>query len=153
MLKEGDALPPFEALDQDGAPVRSADFEGKPLVVYFYPKDDTPGCTREACSFRDAYADFRAAGVEILAVSADPPASHLRFAAKHGLPFRLVSDPSRAMIEAFGAWGEKKMYGKSYQGILRCTFVVGPDGRVRKVFPKVSPEGHAAEVLASVSGA
>ncbi len=148
MLKEGDRMPSFELPDQDGNLVRSADFAGKPLVVYFYPKDSTPGCTTEACSFRDAYAEYRERGVAVVGISADSPASHRKFADKFSLPFTLLADPDKKVITAFGAWGEKKMYGKPYQGILRSTFVIGPDGAVKKVFPKVSPAGHAEEILA-----
>lgn len=150
MLKEGDRLPDFQLLDQNGATVRAADFAGKPLVVYFYPKDDTPGCTKEACSFRDAYADIRAKGAVVVGVSADDAASHLKFVKKFDLPFTLLADPEKKLISAFGAWGEKQMYGKTYEGILRTTFVFGPDGIAKKVFPKVSPEGHAQEILAAL---
>lgn len=147
MLKEGDRAPAFALADQDGKTVDSADLAGKPYVVYFYPKDDTPGCTTEACSFRDAYAEYRGRGVAVFGVSADTSASHRKFADKFALPFTLLSDPDRSLIAAYGAWGEKKLYGKSYEGILRSTFVVGADGIVKKVFPKVSPADHAAEVL------
>ena len=150
MLQEGDRMPNFELRDQEGNTVRSADFAGKPLVVYFYPKDDTPGCTTEACSFRDAYAEYRARGVAVVGISADSPASHRKFADKFSLPFTLLSDPEKSAIGAFGVWGEKKMYGKPYQGILRSTFLIGPDGIVKKVFPKVSPAGHAEEILATL---
>jgi len=119
-------------------------------IHYFYPKDDTPGCTKEACAFRGSQADFAAKGVEVFGVSADTVASHLTFAGKFDLKFRLLADTEKSLIQAFGAWGEKKMYGKSYEGILRSTFLVGPDGKIRKVWPKVSPETHAAEILASL---
>lgn len=134
----------------DQGEVSLAALKGKPVVVYFYPKDDTPGCTKEACSFRDSYADIRAKGAAVVGVSADGPASHLKFAAKFGLPFTLISDPEKTTIKAFGAWGEKSMYGKTYEGILRSTFVIGADGIVKKIFPKVSPAEHAAEVLAAL---
>ncbi len=147
MLKEGDKAPAFSAVDQDGAPVGSASLEGKPYIVYFYPKDNTPGCTKEACSFRDAYAEYRKKGVAVFGVSADSVASHRKFADKFQLPFTLLSDPDKALLKAFGAWGEKKLYGKVYEGIIRSTFVVGADGLIKKVFPKVSPADHAEEVL------
>lgn len=150
MLKEGDRMPDFSLKDQSGATVRSSDFAGKPVVVYFYPKDDTPGCTKEACSFRDSFADYEARGVKIVGISADGEASHGKFASKFSLPFTLLSDPELAAVKAFGAWGEKSMYGKTYEGILRSTFLVGSDGTIRKVFPKVRPEGHAQEVLAAL---
>ena len=150
MLKEGDLMPAFELEDQNGKKRNSAEFAGKALVVYFYPKDDTPGCTKEACSIRDAWADFRARGVAVVGISADTPASHAKFAAKFELPFILLADPEKKAIQAFGAWGEKTMYGKTYEGILRSTFVIGADGVVKKAFPKVSPEGHATELLGSL---
>ena len=150
MLKEGDRIPDFSLSDQEGKLRTPADFAGKPLVVYFYPKDDTPGCTKEACSFRDAYADLRAKGAAVVGISADGASSHLKFARKYELPFTLLADPEKTAIKAFGAWGEKSMYGKTYEGILRSTFVFGADGIVKKVFPKVSPAEHAAEVLAAL---
>lgn len=150
MLKEGDRMPDFSLKDQSGATVRSSDFAGKPVVVYFYPKDDTPGCTKEACSFRDSFADYEARGVKVVGISADGEASHGKFASKFSLPFTLLSDPELAAVKAFGAWAEKSMYGKTYEGILRSTFLVGSDGTIRKVFPKVRPEGHAQEVLAAL---
>lgn len=150
MLKEGDPIPPFSLPDQEGKLHSSTEYAGKTLVIYFYPKDDTSGCTKEACSFRDAYADLRAAGAVVLGISADSSASHDKFARKYALPFTLLSDTEKTTIMAFGAWGQKSMYGKAYEGILRSTFIVGPDGIVKKVFPKVSPADHAAQVLAAL---
>jgi peroxiredoxin Q/BCP len=147
MLKEGDPLPRFVLKDQNGKDVGSADFAGKPLVVYFYPKDDTPGCTKEACSIRDSFQEFQKRGVAVVGISADSSASHAKFVGKYSLPFTLLADEDRGTIQAFGAWGEKSMYGKTYEGILRSTFVFGPDGKLKKVFPKVKPEGHAEEIL------
>jgi len=141
-------LPPFVLSDQNGRKVASADFAGKPLVVYFYPKDDTPGCTKEACSIRDSFQEFQGRGVAVVGISADSSASHAKFAGKYSLPFTLLADEGKDTIKAFGAWGEKSMYGKTYEGILRSTFVFGPDGKLKKVFPKVKPEGHAEEILA-----
>lgn len=147
MLKEGEKAPEFELQDQSGNTVRLADYAGKTVIVYFYPKDDTPGCTKEACSFRDNYSAFTEKGAVVLGVSADTPASHEKFVAKYELPFPLLSDPDKTTIQAFGAWGVKKMYGKEYEGIMRSTFVIGPDGVISKVFPKVKPADHAAEIL------
>jgi len=141
-------LPPFVLSDQNGRKVASSDFAGKPLVVYFYPKDDTPGCTKEACSIRDSFQEFQGRGVAVVGISADSSASHAKFAGKYSLPFTLLADEGKDTIKAFGAWGEKSMYGKTYEGILRSTFVFGPDGKLKKVFPKVKPEGHAEEILA-----
>ncbi len=148
MLKEGDKIPDLTLSDQDGESVALKDFAGKTVVLYFYPKDSTPGCTTEACGFRDGYASIQAKGAVVVGVSADSVKSHRNFADKQRLPFTLLSDPERVAIKAFGAWGEKKMYGKVYEGILRSTFVIGPDGIVKKVFPKVSPATHAQEIIA-----
>lgn len=147
MLKEGDKAPAFALKDQSGNTVSLSDFAGKTVVVYFYPKDDTPGCTKEACGFRDSYADLTARGAVVLGISADSPQSHAKFVGKYDLPFTLLSDPDKSVIQAFGAWGVKKMYGKEYEGIMRSTFVIGPDGVITKVFPKVKPADHAAEIL------
>ncbi|MCA1951347.1 MAG: thioredoxin-dependent thiol peroxidase [Treponema sp.] len=147
MLQIGDKMPTFELPDQEGKLVKSSDFAGKPLVVYFYPKDDTPGCTKEACSFRDSFKEFTDRGVAVIGISADTAQAHGKFASKYNLPFILLSDPDKSVIKAFGAWGEKKMYGKSYEGIIRSTFVIDAEGNVKKVFPKVKPEDHAQEVL------
>jgi thioredoxin-dependent peroxiredoxin len=147
MLKEGDSAPDFELdSDRDGK-IRLSSFKGKKVVLYFYPKDDTPGCTTEACSFRDAYDDILAKGAVVIGVSPDAPDSHGKFRKKFDLPFYLVADPDRKALDAYGAWGEKSMYGKTFEGVLRSTFVIGPDGTIVKAFPKVKPEGHAEEIL------
>ncbi len=150
MLNKGDKAPAFTLTDETGASVSLSDFAGKKVVVYFYPKDDTPGCTKEACSFRDSYDAILAKGAVVIGISQDNEASHGKFKSKYDLPFYLLSDPDRKAITAFGAWGEKKMYGKSYEGILRSTFVVDEKGIVIKAWPKVKPEDHAAEVLSAL---
>jgi len=149
-LAVGDPAPAFSAQTQAGDTVTLAGLKGKTVILYFYPKDDTPGCTKEACAFRDSYADFKAKGAVVLGVSADSVASHDKFATKFSLPFQLLADPDRQIIEAYGAWGEKSMYGKQYMGIIRTTVVIGPDGKVAQLYPKVSPETHAAEILATL---
>lgn len=148
MLQEGSAAPDFSLEDETGATVSLASFKGKTAIVYFYPKDDTPGCTKEACGFRDVYDQILAKGAVVIGISPDKAASHGKFRAKYELPFVLLSDPEHTTLEAYGAWGEKAMYGKKYMGVIRSTVVVGPDGKIQKIFPKVSPEGHAEEILA-----
>jgi peroxiredoxin Q/BCP len=150
MLKPGDKAPDFAALDQDGKTVRLADFKGKSVVLYFYPKDMTPGCTTEACSFRDSHAALRRKGAVLLGVSKDSAASHVKFREKYELPFPLLADEDLKVAKAYGAWGEKSLYGRKYMGILRSTFVIGPDGRLKAVFPKVKVAGHDQEVLAAL---
>jgi peroxiredoxin Q/BCP len=152
MLQVGDSMPSFELPDQQGKLVKSSDFSGKPLVVYFYPKDDTPGCTKEACSFRDTFKEYHDRGIIVIGISADTPQAHDKFASKYNLPFILLSDTEKSVIKAFGAWGEKKLYGKSYEGIIRSTFVIDGQGKIKKVFPKVKPEDHAKEVLEALAG-
>lgn len=147
MLQEGKPAPDFSLEDDRGARVTLSSFRGKSVVVYFYPKDDTPGCTKEACGFRDAYDQILAKGAVVIGISPDKPTSHAKFKAKYNLPFMLLADPETAVLKTWGAWGEKSMYGKKYEGVLRSTVVIGPDGNVKKIFPKVSPEGHAAEIL------
>ncbi len=147
MLKEGDKVPYFSLSDQMGETITSDYLRGKTTVLYFYPKDDTPGCTKEACSFRDAYADILVKGIFVIGVSADTQASHAKFTDKYGLPFKLLSDPDKNFIKACGAWGIKKNYGKSYEGIIRSTLIIGPEGNIIRVFPKVSPANHAAELM------
>lgn len=147
MLKEGDMIPEFQVRDQDGNTVTQKDFEGKRIVLYFYPKDSTPGCTAEACNLRDNYAALRAAGYEIYGVSKDSIASHGRFMEKNSLPFTLLSDPSTEMLQAFGAWGEKKLYGKVSMGTLRKTFIIAADGTIERIIDKVDTKNHTEQIL------
>ncbi|MEK0082766.1 peroxiredoxin [Benzoatithermus flavus] len=148
-IAEGSTAPSFDLPRDGGGRIRSADLQGRPYVVYFYPKDDTSGCTKEAIGFAAAYDQFRTAGVEVIGVSKDGVASHDRFKAKHGLPFPLASDETGSLVEAYGAWVEKSMYGRKYMGIDRSTFLVGPDGRIVKAWRRVSVPGHVEEVLAA----
>ncbi|WP_448567616.1 thioredoxin-dependent thiol peroxidase [Thermus sp.] len=153
---EGTLAPDFALPDQGGRLHRLSDYRGRWVVLYFYPKDDTPGCTKEACGFRDRMGDLQALGAVVLGVSADDVESHKRFAEKYGLNFPLLADPERQAILAYGAWGKKNLYGKEYEGVLRQTFLIDPEGRIVKVWRKVSPEGHAeevAEALRQVRGA
>ncbi|TBH20030.1 thioredoxin-dependent thiol peroxidase [Thermus thermamylovorans] len=145
-MEPGTAAPDFALPDQEGRTHRLSDYRGRWVVLYFYPKDDTPGCTKEACGFRDRMGDLVALGAVVLGVSADDVESHRRFAEKYGLNFPLLSDPGRQAILAYGAWGKKNLYGKEYEGVLRQTFLIDPEGRIAKVWRKVSPEGHAEEV-------
>ena len=147
MLKEGQKAPDFTLAGGDGSQVSLASLKGKPVVLYFYPKDDTPGCTKEACAFRDTQSRLRKAGAVVLGVSPDSVASHQKFGAKYKLPFTLLSDPDKAIAKKFGAYGEKVMYGKKVVGMIRSTFVIDAEGVVRKVFPKVRVDGHAEQVL------
>ena len=149
-LKPGDSAPAFSALATDGSTIRLADLKGHPVILYFYPKDDTPGCTKEACAFRDGYAAFQKKGAVILGVSADSVKSHGKFTEKFNLPFPLLADEDKSIVKAYGAWGEKSFMGRRYEGIHRVTFLIGADGRIEKVWPKVKPEEHAAEVLAAL---
>lgn len=146
-LKPGDKAPAFSATIQDGSIVKLSDYKGKKLVLYFYPKDDTPGCTAEACNLRDNYQTFISNGYEILGVSPDSIAKHQKFIAKHELPFSLIADEDNAVAMAYGAWGEKSMYGKKYMGILRSTFVINEKGNIEKVVEKVDTKAHASQLL------
>jgi len=148
MIAENELAPDFTLISDAGEEVTLSSFRGQKVVLYFYPKDDTPGCTKEACSFRDDYSLFTLKGAAVLGVSPDNAASHQKFRAKYSLPFYLLSDPDHAVATLYGAWGEKKMYGRSYEGILRSTFIIDEEGKVIKAFPNVKPEGHAQEVLA-----
>jgi len=151
LLEVGEKAPAFRTTDQDGDEVSLGDFKGKKVVLYFYPKDDTPGCTKEACSFRDGWSKFRRKGVAVLGVSVDDEKSHRRFADKFSLPFRLLADTDKDIVKAYGVWGEKSMYGRKYMGTHRVTYLVDERGKVAAVWPKVKPEGHAEEVLAAAS--
>lgn len=150
MLNVGDRAPAFALADQDGTTRSLEDYRGRWLVLYFYPKDDTPGCTKEACGFRDASEDLRALDAAVVGVSADDAAAHAKFAAKYDLNFPLLVDPDKVVLEAYGAWGEKQMYGKTYMGVARITYIIDPDGTIAKVWPKVKADGHAAEVQAAL---
>jgi peroxiredoxin Q/BCP len=149
-LKTGSKAPAFSLPSDSGETVSLSGLKGKPVVLYFYPKDDTPGCTVEACEFRDSWADVQKTGAVVLGVSPDGLADHKKFRAKFKLPFPLLADEDHAVADAYGAWGDKSMYGRKYKGILRTTFLIGPDGTIARVFEKVKPKGHAAEVLASI---
>ena len=143
----GDAAPEFTLPSDRGGDVSLESLRGRPVVLYFYPKDDTSGCTTQACEFRDSWAEVQARGAVVLGVSPDSVASHEKFRDKFSLPFPLLADEDHAVAEAYGVWGEKSMYGRKYQGILRTTFIIDPTGRIAHVFEKVKPRGHAAEVL------
>ena len=151
-LKEGDLAPAFTATTNGGGQVSLADFKGRHVVLFFYPKDSTPGCTLEACAFRDEFAPLRAKGVIVLGVSVDSVKSHDKFAAKHKLPFPLLADVDRKIVQAYGVWGEKRFMGMRFLGTHRMTFLIGPDGRITKIWPKVKPTTHAQEVLACFEG-
>ncbi|MBR4425662.1 MAG: thioredoxin-dependent thiol peroxidase [Oscillospiraceae bacterium] len=148
MLEPGRSAPAFALPDQNGQTVSLSDYRGRPLILYFYPKDSTPGCTRQALAFADAYDRFRAAGIAVVGVSRDSAASHRRFAEKNALPFPLLSDPERLAIEAYGVWQEKKSYGKVTMGVVRTTYVIDGNGTIEKAMPKVKPDSNAAELLA-----
>jgi peroxiredoxin Q/BCP len=145
-----DSAPDFTLPDQDGRIHTLSEYRGKPLVLYFYPKDDTSGCTKEACGFRDDYSAYQAAGVTILGVSPDSSKSHTNFITKYELPFTLLADPEREVLRMYGAWGLKKMYGREYEGVLRTTYLIGADGKIVKIYKKVKPAAHSAEILAAL---
>jgi peroxiredoxin Q/BCP len=147
MLEVGTKAPEFTLPDKDGNPVSLTDFAGKKVVLYFYPKDNTPGCTRQACAFAGAYEEFEKINVVVIGVSKDSAASHQKFAEKHGLPFILLSDPELTAIQAYGVWQEKKLYGKVSMGVARSTFVINENGMIEKAMPKVKPDTNAAEIL------
>ena len=151
MLKRGNKAPAFSLPADSGETISLKDLKGKPVVLYFYPKDDTSGCTVEACEFRDSWREVRQSGAVVLGVSPDSVATHQKFKKKFSLPIPLLADEGHAVAEAYGAWGEKSMYGRKYQGILRTTFLIGRDGTISRIFEKVKPRGHAAEVLAALN--
>lgn len=150
MLNINDKAPEFTLKDKDGKEVRLSDFIGKRIVLYFYPKDNTPGCTRQACAFAGIYGEFQKKGVEVIGISRDSIASHVKFAEKYNLPFTLLSDPELEAIKSYGVWQEKKMYGKTSFGVVRTTFIIDKDGRIEKIMPKVKPDTNAAEILAEL---
>ena len=148
-LKEGDKAPDFAVNDGEGKTVRLKNLKGKKFVLYFYPKDDTPGCTKEACSFRDSFSKFKRRGIEVFGVSLDSEKSHQKFTEKYSLPFRLLADTDRKLSESFGTYGQKKVMGREYMGNHRMTFLIDEKGKIKKIFEKVKPEDHAEEVLAA----
>lgn len=150
MVKEGNKAPAFNLESTSGEKIALKDFEGKTVVLYFYPKDNTPGCTKEACNFRDDFAKYKRKGAVILGISPDSAKSHQNFTEKFSLPFPLLVDTDHKIAEKYGVWVEKKNYGKTYMGIQRATFVIGPDGKIMKIFGKVKVDGHSEEVLAEV---
>ncbi|MFN7138809.1 MAG: thioredoxin-dependent thiol peroxidase [Limisphaerales bacterium] len=150
ILKEGDHAPTFRAETSGGGEISLSDLIGRNVILYFYPKDDTPGCTKQACSFRDSYEEFKKRGAIILGVSTDSSKSHDKFINKYNLPFVLLADENQEIVKAYGVWGEKSFMGRNFFGTHRVTFLIGPDGRIKKIWPKVKPEEHAAEVLAAL---
>jgi peroxiredoxin Q/BCP len=146
-LKIGDEAPAFKAVDQDGNPISLKDYIGKKLVLYFYPKDDTPGCTAEACNLRDNYDLLLKKGYKIIGVSADDDRAHKKFIEKYVLPFPLIPDKDKKILKAYGAWGKKKLYGREYDGILRTTYVISEEGRIEKIFTKVDTKNHTEQIL------
>ena len=149
-LREGDRAPGFTANTSGGGRVSLSDYKGKNVILYFYPRDNTPGCTKEACAFRDEFAVFKKHGAVLLGVSTDSAKSHDKFVEKFKLPFTLVSDEDKKIVQAYGAWGQKSFLGRKYQGTHRVTFLIGPDGRIKRIWPAVKPEAHAKEVLAAL---
>jgi thioredoxin-dependent peroxiredoxin len=149
-LKEGDLAPEFSANTSGGGKLSLADLKGKNVILYFYPRDDTPGCTKEACAFRDYFADFKKKGAVVLGVSTDSAKSHDKFVDKFKLPFTLLADEDKKIVEAYGVWGEKSFMGRKYLGTHRVTFLIGPDGKIKKIWPTVKPDEHVGEVLAAL---
>jgi peroxiredoxin Q/BCP len=147
VVEEGRPAPDFELTSDEGKTVRLSDLKGSPVVVYFYPKDDTPGCTAQACGIRDNYDAFGERGAVVLGISPDDESSHVKFKQKYGLPFTLLADPDHKVADEYGVWGERSMYGKTYMGIERSTFVIDPEGNVAKVMRRVKPDTHAEQVL------
>lgn len=151
MLEKGTKAPDFTLVDKDGKEISLSDFLGKKVVLYFYPRDNTPGCTRQACAFAAGYKGFREKNVEVIGISKDSVASHQRFAEKYSLPFVLLSDPELKAIQAYGVWQEKKLYGKPSMGVVRTTYIIDETGIIQKVMPKVKPDTNAAEILAELN--
>ena len=153
MVREGEVAPDFTLISDEGEAVTLSSLRGKPIVLYFYPKDDTPGCTVQARGIRDAYAEFERAGAVVLGISPDSEAEHVKFKEKYDLPFRLLADPEHEVAERYGTWGEKRYQGKTYWGVQRTTFLVAPDGTVARVMHDVKPDTHADDVLAALAAA
>ena len=151
-LKEGDQAPNFTAVSTEGRQVSLSEFRGKNVVLYFYPRDNTPGCTKEACAFRDEFAAFKHKGAVVFGVSTDSPKSHTKFVTKYKLPFTLLADEDKKIVQAYGVWGQKSFLGRKYMGTHRVTFLIGPDGRIKKIWTDVKPADHAKEVLAALTG-
>lgn len=147
MILENAKAPNFELINNEGKKINLSDFLGKPVVLYFYPKDDTPGCTTEACNFRDDYEEYRKQGIKIIGVSPDSVKSHTKFTSKHSLPFLLLADEDHKLCEMYGVWGKKKIFGKEFFGVLRTTFLIDKDGNIVKVFKGVKPSNHSKEVI------
>lgn len=147
MLKVGDKAPAFTLKNEQDQDIKLSDFRGKKVVLYFYPKDNTPGCTKEACSFRDVYDDILESGAVVIGISKDSIKAHQKFKDKYQLPFYLLSDPDHKVIESYGVWQEKKMFGKVYMGIVRSTFIIDEEGKIEKIYPKVKPSEHGEEIL------
>jgi len=152
MVKEGKPAPDFELTSDEGTSVRLSELRGQPVVVYFYPKDDTPGCTTQACSIRDNYDAFGERGAVVLGISPDDESSHVKFKQKYGLPFTLLADPDHKVADQYGVWGERSLYGKKYMGIERSTFVIDAEGNVAKVMRRVKPDTHTQQVLDALAG-
>ncbi len=152
IIEVGQQAPDFMLSDENGQIHHLSDYQGKYVLLYFYPKDDTPGCTKEACNFRDDYSQYDDANVIILGVSPDSPQSHAKFKSKYNLPFTLLADEDHKVCELFGVWGPKKSFGKEYEGVHRTTYLINPDGRIQKVYKKVSPANHSVEVLEELRG-
>lgn len=152
LKRVGIKAPAWKALDQDGKARSSKDYLGKWVILYFYPKDDTPGCTKEACSFRDGFSKFKRAGIEVIGVSVDSVKKHAKFVEKYTLPFTLLSDEDKKIVEAYGVWGMKKFMGREYMGTNRVSYLINPEGKIAKVYEQVKPDAHADEVLADVKG-
>ena len=151
-MQIGDMAPDFTLADKDGNMVSLSDFAGKKVVLYFYPKDNTPGCTRQACAFADSYNEFKQRDIAVIGISKDSVESHRKFAEKHNLPFILLADPELQAIQAYGVWQEKKLYGKVSMGVVRSTFIIDEQGHIEKVMPKVKPDTNAAEILDYLAG-
>jgi len=149
-LQPGDLAPPFTGITQDGSTISLADFKGRNVILYFYPRDDTPGCTKEACAFRDDFTAFEKKGAIVIGVSTDTPQSHAKFAQKYRLPFPLLADEEKRIVQAYGVWGEKSFMGRKYLGTYRVTFLIGPDGTIKAIWPEVKPKEHAQQVMAAL---